>query len=386
MDIQAQLQDEFLSRFDGKGELFFCPGRVNLIGDHIDYNGGLVLPIAISKGIYAIASFNNKGVFRVYSLDFPKDVVEFSLATANLKTKLKGNWAAFVAGTFLAISEKFNTPIPCLNIVFAGDLPKGSGLSSSAAIEVLSGFMAAYYAELSISLVELAIICKQVENEFIGVNCGIMDQFAVANGKTNQAILLNCSNLSNQYFPIDLGAYSIVIMNSRKPRQLVESKYNERREECELALKEINHFRNYATLCEATEADLEFISDISRKKRVRHVITENQRVKDAANALSEGALQRFGKLLNASHLSLKEDYEVSGEVLDTLCELANQERGCLGARMTGAGFGGCAIALVLSRQLSDFKSRVAEGYFQKTGIQPELLECEISEGVRKLAI
>ncbi len=380
--IQTQAQQEFQKRFGKEGQNFFCPGRVNLIGEHIDYNGGLVLPAAISKGIYAVAALNGTNFHTVYSLNFPESEVRFSLEDSALKENLHSNWAAFVAGTFLSISTKANCTIPGLDILFSSDLPQGCGLSSSAAIEVLSGFVAAHFAGINFSRKDLALLCCETERNFIGVNCGIMDQYVVANAEANHALLLNCNTISHQAVPVNFASYSLLILNTNKPRKLVESKYNERRAECNQALAIINQHHSYSNLCEAQEQDLALIDNPTLLSRAKHVITEHLRVLNAAKALQAGNIIQFGHLLTTSHHSLRYDYEVSCIELDVLCDFANAHPHCIGARMTGAGFGGCAIALVESQNVPQFSLQLKAHYYTQTQISADVFECDLVEGVR----
>lgn len=367
--------------------VFFCPGRVNLIGEHLDYNGGLVFPAAIHLGIYAAVSFNHSDLIRVVSCDFPSDAISFSAKTAAEKPReLTQSWAAYVAATLLQVCKHTGASSVGLNIAFSANLPKGSGLSSSAAIEVLTGFILSTKNNWNISLPSLALLCQKAENEYVGVNCGIMDQFAVANGKENHTMMLNCENLHASFCPVSLGEYSFVVLNSNKPRQLVESKYNERRSECEQSLAMLNAYHAYPTLASAQAEHIEQHLTGNLLKRARHVLSEQQRVLRFKDALLSGDVALLGELMNASHRSLKHDYEVSGFELDTLCQAALSHPQCVGARMTGAGFGGCAVALVHQAYIADFAAQVMPMYQSTTGYVCDIFPIKLSQGVRMMHV
>ncbi|MCX7904716.1 MAG: galactokinase [Caloramator sp.] len=360
-------------------EYFFSPGRVNLIGEHIDYNGGLVFPCALSIGIYAAVGYRQDEKVRLVSKNMDNRV-EFSLN--DIQYKEDDGWGNYAKGVIKYIQEEgYN--LKGADIYLESTLPDGAGLSSSAALEVLIGYIMLYpILGEKIDRIWLALLCQRAENEFIGVNCGIMDQFSVAMGKKDNAILLNCNTLEYEYVPIDLKDYKLVIMNTNKKRELSESKYNERRAECERALEYINNYRKIENLCQASLEDLEILKEDALKRRTRHVITENQRVKEAVELLKNGDIKGFGKLLIKSHESLKNDYEVTGFHLDAIVEEALKFEGCIGARMTGAGFGGCALAIVESDRLKEFVSYVEEQYYLKTNLKPEFYTCSIEDGVK----
>jgi galactokinase len=349
-------------------EFFFSPGRVNLIGEHIDYNGGLVLPAALSLGISAAVRRRNDGIVRLRSGN-EKGEAQINL-TESISAGIIPKWANYPAGVMKYLID-------------AGH--KLSGLSSSAALEVLSAYMMLFpEGEHNIDRVKTALLCQKVENEFIGVNCGIMDQFAVAMGKKDNAILLNTNNLIYEYIPFELGNYRLLIMNTKKPRELSDSKYNERRAECDAVLEIIKQTKPANNLCEVDIEDLISIKDPVLRKRARHVITENKRVEKSVRALKNGEIARFGHLMSASHDSLKNDYEVSGFELDTIVEQALNQPSCLGARMTGAGFGGCAIALVEESGIESFSDKVISGYKKLTNLAGEIYISIIEDGVKKL--
>jgi len=369
---------------DEQGDLycFFSPGRVNLIGEHIDYNGGLVLPGTLSLGISGCMRSRNDHKIRLRSSNEPGEALIDLHAEIRHHPDLK--WINYPLGVIKYLLDTGATLEGC-DILLASDLPDGAGLSSSAAIEVLLAYMLLYPLRGDdVDRVAIAQLCQKVENEFVGVNCGIMDQFAVALGKADCAMLLDTDTLSYEYVPFRLEGHKLLILNTRKKRELSESNYNERRQECETALTIIQHHKPIKTLVEAELTDIECIPDPVLRKRARHVITEQQRVLRSVVALRGSDLSEFGMLLNASHHSLKEDYEVTGFELDTIVEEALQVAGCLGARMTGAGFGGCAIALVENDALDAFTRHVECAYGRKTNRQPAIYISVMSDGVRLL--
>jgi galactokinase len=378
----------FYDKFQEKEyRTFFAPGRINLIGEHTDYNGGYVFPCALTFGTYALARKNGGQFVRMYSMNFPeKGIIEFSLT--DLKYQREHDWGNYPKGMiayFLADGFVIDQGI---NVVFYGEIPNGAGLSSSASIEVLTGIMLEGLFGLKIDRLELVKIAKQVENNFIGVNCGIMDQFAIGMGKTNCGILLDCEHLKYSYAPLSLDKHNIVIMNTNKRRELADSKYNERRAECETALSELQKVMHVSSLCELDvktfEANQAVIANSIRRKRARHVVTENARTVQALEELQRGNLKVFGKLMNESHISLRDDYEVTGVELDTLAETAWQQPGVLGARMTGAGFGGCAIAIVEKDQTRQFIAKVGETYRQKVGYDAAFYIANIGDGAKEI--
>ena len=364
---------------------FLSPGRVNLIGEHIDYNGGFVFPGALTVGIYAAIALRDDNKIRMRSKNVAGEVV------INLDEELaykKGDdWGNYPKGVIKALKDLGHN-VPGMDLVLYSNIPDGAGLSSSAALEVLMAYIILYLENPEqIDRVEVAKICQKVENEFVGVNCGIMDQFAVSVGKKDSAILLDCASLYYEYAPLNLGDYSLVIMSTNKRRELADSKYNERRAECEKALEIINSNKEekLPNLCAATLNDIEsFITDETIKKRAIHVVTENERVKKSMEMLKANDIKAFGALMTASHLSLENDYEVTGLHLDTLVHEALKIEGCIGARMTGAGFGGCAIALVDNKKVDEFKEKVSIAYENVTGIKPSFYTSNIGEGTHIL--
>jgi galactokinase len=384
MDVNAMI-NEFSARFGMNPEhIFFCPGRVNLIGEHIDYNGGKVMPCAISLGTYLAVSKNTDKKIRFQCLNFP-DTAELHLQESYSKTGKE--WFNYPLGVINEVVQNDNA-ISGLDMLFYGDLPIGAGLSSSASIEVLMGFALSEMFGLKISNKEIALLAKKIENEFIGVNCGIMDQFAVAMGKKNKAVLLNCDNLEFEYLPFEIGEYILAIINSNKQRTLADSKYNERFAECGKALKALKKELHVTHLCDIDlktfEENRHLINDHVLEKRALHVISENYRVGVAKDALKGNDLTAFGKLMYASHQSLKDWYEVSGKELDTIVDFCKTYDDCIGARMTGAGFGGCAIALVKKDKFEDFSSKLSSYYNEKIGYELEVFASEIGDGVREI--
>ncbi|HLF45351.1 MAG TPA: galactokinase [Chitinophagaceae bacterium] len=376
---------EFSDRYGSNPEhIFFCPGRVNLIGEHIDYNGGRVLPCAISSGTWLAISKNRDKKIRFQCLNFPEMA---SLHLQESYSKAGSQWFNYPLGIIHEFIQH-SYPLSGLDMLYDGNLPIGAGLSSSASIEVLTAFALNEMFAINLSLKDIVILSKKVENEFIGVNCGIMDQFAVAFGKKNNAILLNCDTLEFKYTPLESGAYSLVIINTRKERGLVGSKYNERFTECSLALTALKKELPANNLCEVTlhefSAYRHLINDRVLEKRALHVISENFRVGEAVDALNTGQLFTFGKLMYASHQSLKEFYEVSCIELDTIVDFCKSFEGCIGARMTGAGFGGCAIALVEQNKNTGFSEKLTAYYEKIIGIKPEIYQCKAEDGVKSV--
>src|SRR4029079_3541830 len=379
----ADIKEEFQQRFQKKPDhIFFSPGRVNLIGEHIDYNGGRVMPCAISLGTYLAVTKNTEKVLRFQCLNFPETA---ELHLQNSYTKSGKEWFNYPLGILNHVLGLGHS-VSGLDMLFDGNLPIGAGLSSSASIEVLMAFALDQLFQLNIPKVEIALLSKKVENEFIGVNCGIMDQFAVTFGEKNKAILLNCDSLEYELLPFDTGNYSLVIINTNKTRSLADSKYNERFAQCGAALKALKKEIGAKNLCDIDIQTFQtrryLINDPVLEKRAIHAISENVRVKKAARVLNENKLEEFGQLMYQSHQSLKELYEVSGVELDTIVEFCKDYQGCIGARMTGAGFGGCAIALVDKRKMDDFTNRLVEFYKEKIGYEPTVFASEIGNGVR----
>ena len=382
------INDKFTEIFGEQAEAtFFSPGRINLIGEHTDYNGGHVFPCAISLGTYGAARKREDNKLRFYSANFEDlGIIETSLD--DLKYDKKDNWVNYAKGMIYFLKETGHDVDKGMDIFIEGNIPNGSGLSSSASLEMLIGVIAQELFNLDIDRVDLVKLGMETENKFIGVNSGIMDQFAVGMGKQNQAILLDTNTLEYSYAPVDMGNNVIVIMNTNKRSELADSKYNERRSECETAVGELQAKLDINTLGELDAQTFDeyayLIEDENRLKRARHAVWENQRTMQAQAALEEGDLEKFGRLVNASHVSLEHDYEVTGIELDTLAHTAWKQEGVLGARMTGAGFGGCGIAIVDKDKVEAFKENVGKVYTEKIGYAPAFYIAEIADGTKVL--
>lgn len=386
-----EIRQCFEEKFGAEGEIrsYFAPGRVNLIGEHTDYNGGHVFPCALTIGTYMIARKRTDNKLRFYSMNFEKTgVVESSLE--DLKPKSEKNWTAYPKGVMWAFLQKGYAVTDGFDMVLYGNIPNGSGLSSSASVELATGVMLRdMYGYDSLTNVDLALFGQYSENNYNGVNCGIMDQFAIAMGKKDQAIFLDTSDLSFQYAPIKLENAKIVIACSNKKRGLGDSKYNERRSECETALAEIQKVKEVPSLgaltIEEFEAVKDAVKDPIRRKRARHAVYENQRTIQAVDALKNNDIAKFGKLMNDSHVSLRDDYEVTGIELDTLVEEAWKCEGVIGSRMTGAGFGGCTVSIVETDSIDRFIEKVGTAYKEKIGYAADFYVVEIGNGAGKLS-
>jgi galactokinase len=371
----------------GDPRAFFSPGRINLIGEHTDYNGGHVFPCAITYGTYGLARKREDRTVRMFSMNFTeKGIIEFQLDEMNYD--VNHNWANYPKGMIRYIQEAGWEVPNGLDVLVYGNIPNGAGLSSSASLEMLIGVMVDEMFAYKIDRLDLVRLGKRVENEFIGVNSGIMDQFAVGMGKENCGILLDCHTLKYEYAPLNLSGYKIVIMNTNKRRELADSKYNERRSECEAALTLLQQGKDIQSLGELNVAEFEawkhLIKDDVLAKRAKHAVYENQRTLTALQALKQGELLRFGQLMNASHVSLRDDYEVTGVELDTLVEAAWKQEGTIGARMTGAGFGGCAIAIVKDETVETFIHEVGSEYKTKIGYEATFYIASIGDGAKAL--
>ncbi|WP_335996554.1 galactokinase [Fusobacterium polymorphum] len=375
-------------KYSGEVETFFSPGRVNLIGEHTDYNGGFVFPCALDFGTYAVVKKREDKIFRMYSKNFENlGIIEFNLD--NLVYEKKDDWANYpkaVVKTFLDRNYKIDSGF---DVLFFGNIPNGAGLSSSASIEVLTAVILKDLFKLDVDMVEMVKMCQVAENKFIGVNSGIMDQFAVGMGKKDNAILLDCNTLNFEYVPVKLKNMSIVIANTNKKRGLADSKYNERRSSCEEAVKVLNNNGvNIKYLGELTVAEFEkvkhYITDEEQLKRATHAVTENERAKVAVEFLKKDDITEFGKLMNKSHISLRDDYEVTGLELDSLVEAAWEEKGTVGSRMTGAGFGGCTVSIVENDYVDSFIKNVGKKYKEKTGLEASFYIANIGDGAGKI--
>ena len=389
MNIQV-LRDKFQTLFnEEKHSVFFAPGRVNLIGEHTDYNGGNVFPAAITLGTYGVAAKRSDQTIRMYSENFSEKGV-FTFELNDLDYKKEDHWTNYPKGMIQSIQKAGYQIDSGFDIAFWGNLPNGAGLSSSASIELLTGVMAKTLFNLDVDQLELVKLEQKVENNYIGVNSGIMDQFAVGMGRKDHAMLLDTHTLESKWLPIELPQHSLVIMNTNKRRELADSKYNERRSECEQALEELQSSGAVSSLGELSEAEFEsrkdLISTETLYKRAKHAVYENQRTLKAAESLQAGDLVDFGELMNQSHVSLQNDYEVTGVELDTLVHSAWKQAGVVGARMTGAGFGGCAIAIVEKDHLEDFIDAVGKEYQAEIGYEADFYIADISDGAKQLDI
>lgn len=357
-----------------------APGRVNLIGEHTDYNDGFVLPIALEMSIHIAASGRSDRKVVLRSLDLDQ-TVEFDLD--RIERDEEHPWSNYPRGVAYVLQEE-GYKLRGMNGVISGDVPQGAGLSSSAAFELSSAMAFLALSDLQIPLPTLARLCQRAENQFIGVNCGIMDQFISAAGRKGHALFLDCRSLDYQLIPLNLNGYKIAICNTMVKRELTSSEYNVRRSECEEGVKMMRRrYPNIKALRDLTSEMFERYADelpLLIRRRCGYVIRENERVLSSVEALKAGDLARFGKLMNLSHDGLKEEYEVSCFELDTMVELARSVDGVLGARMTGAGFGGCTVNLVSQNSLESFISRVKEGYKEKTGISPEIYISDPADG------
>jgi len=365
--------------------VYFAPGRVNLIGEHTDYNGGSVFPCALSFGTYLLIRKNDSKTVKFRSLNQP-EIVELGLD--QLTTPLDKVWVNYPLGVFAQFIKRGIEIKEGYDILIWGDVPNGAGLSSSASLEVVTAFALNDQLGSKFSLTVLAQIGQKAEHEFALVNCGIMDQFAAANGAKDHAIYLNCDTLEFELVPVKLEGVKILISNTHSPHKLDSGAYNQRVAECKLAVEQLNKVRPLKYLAELTEAEFKSIesaiTDPIARKRARHVVGEVQRTSDAVKALKAGDLVKFGKLMNASHVSLRDDYEVTGPELDTMAEEAWKIDGVIGSRMTGGGFGGCTVSLVKDEAIDTFIDKVGKNYEARTGLKPEFYIAEIGNGACKL--
>ena len=388
--MKKKLFDMFAELFgDSEGARFyFSPGRVNLIGEHTDYNGGQVFPCALTLGTYGAARKREDNKIHFYSMNLDSfGVVEASLD--DLTNKKEYNWANYPLGVVWAFKEKGHTITSGFDMVIWGNIPNGSGLSSSASLEVLTGVILTDLFEIKdLSMTDLALIGQYSENNFNGCNCGIMDQFAVAMGKKDHAIFLDTSDLSYEYAPCVLDGAKIVITNSKVKHSLVDSAYNDRRNECAAALKALQSELDIQALGDLTpeefEAHKSLIKDEIQLQRAKHAVYENQRTIDAVTALKAGDIERFGKLMNQSHISLRDDYDVSCEEIDILVDLAWKIPGVLGSRITGGGFGGCTVSIVKNESIDTFIETIGKTYLEKVGHEAEFYTVDIGDGASRL--
>jgi len=388
--MKKKLFDMFAELFGNSegARFYFSPGRVNLIGEHTDYNGGHVFPCALTLGTYGAARKREDNKIHFYSMNLNSfGVVEASLD--DLTNKKEYNWANYPLGVVWAFKEKGHTITSGFDMVIWGNIPNGSGLSSSASLEVLTGVILTDLFEIKdLSMTDLALIGQYSENNFNGCNCGIMDQFAVAMGKKDHAIFLDTSDLSYEYAPCILDGAKIVITNSKVKHSLVDSAYNDRRNECAAALKALQSELDIQALGDLTpeefEAHKSLIKDEIQLQRAKHAVYENQRTIDAVTALKAGDIESFGKLMNQSHISLRDDYDVSCEEIDILVDLAWKIPGVLGSRITGGGFGGCTVSIVKDESVDTFIETIGKTYLEKVGHEAEFYTVDIGDGASRL--
>lgn len=367
-------------------DIFFSPGRVNLIGEHTDYNGGFVFPCALSFGTYILLSKNDEQKINFRSLNME---AIYSLGLTQLTEPLPNKaWANYPLGVFAQFIKRGMSITQGYDILFWGNVPAGAGLSSSAAMEVVTAYALNELLGTGYELTELAKIGRAAEHEFAGVMCGIMDQFASAHGKKDHAIYLNCDTLEYDLVPVKLDGIKVVVTNTHSPHKLDSGSFNDRVRQCQLAVEQLNSVRPTQYLAELSQAEFDqvkhAITDETAYRRARHVVGEVQRTKDAVAALQQGDIVLFGKLMNQSHISLRDDYEVTGLHLDALAEAAWKVDGVLGSRMTGGGFGGCTVSLVREESINTFIEQVGKEYTAKTGLKADFYIAEIGDGAHRV--
>ncbi|MBQ9574119.1 MAG: galactokinase [Synergistaceae bacterium] len=378
---------------DSNAESFFSPGRVNLIGEHTDHEGGYVFPCAIGFGIYALAQKNSLNKLRLYSMNFDGSYdspFEIPYEAITEKLAIPRSWVNYPLGVVSTLRKHGCQFTSGVDILYNGNLPDGAGLSSSAALEVLTVRILSDLLGFGIDGVKAALYSQEAENNFVGVRCGIMDQFAVSMGRKNSAILLNCSTLEYSYAPLELGTYRIVITNSNVPHSLAGSEYNLRRQQCEAALSDIRKTVSISCLCDLSVSELDEVSytvkDPVNLRRAFHAVSENARALRASQSLKGGDIQTFGKLMNASHVSLRDNYEVTVPELDILASLAWNFEGVVGSRMTGGGFGGCTVSIIDGERVSAFKEYAGSEYERLTGRKASFYETGISDGAGRFSL
>lgn len=385
---KEELLKEYETTFGEKGkDVFFSPGRINVIGEHTDYNGGHVFPAAISLGVYGVYGPREDKKVRLFSGNVDGDIVEFDIDDTTVE-KDDRFWTNYFKGMIAYLREKYDNIDHGFNLYIKANLPSGSGLSSSAAIEMLMGIILKDEFDLDVDRIALAKMGQRTENEFVGLNSGIMDQFACIMGKKDSAIFLDCNTLDYEYKPLALGDYEIIIMATNKPHTLADSAYNDRVRECHDAVKKLQAKLDIKTLGELDNDTFDeyayLINNETEIKRARHAVSENQRTLRATNAMQDGDLEKLGRLIDASHVSLHYDYEVTGQELDTLAEASWAQPGVLGARMIGGGFGGSAVAIVKKDQAEEFKKNVGKIYRDKIGYDASFYDAEIVDGTKRI--
>ncbi len=382
-----ELKQAFLEAYAKEAQaVYFAPGRVNLIGEHTDYNGGFVFPCALSFGTYLLLAANDLQQMRFKSLNMPEII---TLELDELTTPLPNrSWVNYPLGVLAQFVKKGVVIQQGYDILIWGNVPAGAGLSSSAALEVVTAYAFNELLGTGYDRTQLALIGQASEHEFAGVNCGIMDQFASAQGKQNHAIFLNCDTLAFELVPVELDGIKVVISNTHSPHKLDSGAYNDRVAQCKLAVEQLSAVQPIHHLAELTEEAFykieAAITDAVAHKRARHVVGEVQRTTDAVAALKQGDIAQFGKLMCQSHVSLRDDYEVTGLHLDTLAEEAWKIEGVIGSRMTGGGFGGCTVSLVKEEAIPDFIEKVGKAYTEKTGLVADFYIAEIGDGARRI--
>ena len=382
-----QLKETFVSLYgesDNRIHLFFSPGRVNLIGEHTDYNGGYVFPCALSFGTYLLVRKNDKRLVRFATANFDH---RGELKLDEPFEKEGKSWINYPVGVLNEFRKKAKE-IEGVDLLYSGDIPNGAGLSSSASIEMVTAFAMNEIFGFGFDRMELVKISQSAENNFVGVNCGIMDQFASGMGAADHALFLNCDTLDYERVPLKLEGMKIIIANTNKRRGLADSKYNERRAQCESAVEALRTEKKIRHLSDLSLEEFNrlshLISDETERRRARHVITENNRTLGAIEALNQGDVLTFGQLMNQSHDSLRDDYEVTGRELDTLVEEARKIEGTIGSRMTGAGFGGCTVSIVKEEQVESFIRDVGLAYKERTGLNADFYVAEIGDGSKEI--
>ena len=384
--MEVNMKQFFVDVYGEGGEIieFFSPGRVNLIGEHIDYNGGYVFPCALDFGTYAAVRVRSDEQVNFATLNFDKKV---SIDLSDVHYDKEDDWTNYPKGVIKMFQDK-GIKVGGFDVLYYGNIPNGSGLSSSASLEVLTAVILNDLFDGGQNMVEMVKLSQKAENNFVGVNCGIMDQFAVGMGKKDHAIMLDCDSLAYDYVPLVLDGVKIVIGNTKKRRGLADSKYNERRSECDSAVEQLNKGVKLNLLCELDgptwEANKNLIESDIVRNRAEHAVYENIRTKEAKVALESGDITRFGELMNQSHDSLRDLYEVTGVELDTMVEEARKIEGTIGARMTGAGFGGCTVALVKEEAVDTFIETVGKNYESRTGLTPEFYVANVGQGAGRL--
>ncbi|TAL75029.1 MAG: galactokinase [Bacteroidetes bacterium] len=382
-NFEGKFYEKYGNR-NNKPVLFFSPGRVNLIGGHTDYNGGYVFPCALNYGTYLLLRKTNSNILKFSTINFNDDSeTEFKGLFVNTGKK----WINYPLGVINEFLKK-EIKLSGMEFLFYGDVPNGAGLSSSASIEMVTAVALNEFFNAGLTTIDLVKMSQKAENEFVGMNCGIMDQFAVGFGKKDHAIFLNCNSLFFEQVPIVLNDCSLIITNTNKRRGLTDSKYNERRGECDKAVELLQGYKPISNLSELNSGEIhileKYIKDPIVRKRAKHVISENDRVVEAVKVLKNNDINRFGELMNLSHDSLKDDYEVTGFELDTLVYEGRKLPGVIGTRMTGAGFGGCTVSIIKKADSAKFMSELSIAYQKKTGLLPDFYQPEISDGARKL--